>query len=150
MKNYNLEEDEVVLYKGIITKSEKNYDLILTNNNIVFASENAPEIYPTKDVKIYKGEPQVKTKGNRVEIYLKSGEQEFTFQSKLEPYKFLTIIKKLLTGKSAYERSLIGIRNVINITKENLGEEISAIANVVTLNKLKGTMKLPRLKNKKN
>ena len=100
MEKYQLKEDEVVLYKGAITTNEGFNELILTNLNIVFINENNTEAYPTADVKIYENKPQVKAKGNKVEIYLKKGEKEFNFKSILETQKFLNAIKKLLTGKT--------------------------------------------------
>lgn len=111
MKNYELKTDEVVLYKGDIMQRNTytTSQIILTNYNIIFDSDINQDVvvtesYPIEEVKMYNGEPQIKTKGNIVEIYFITTEKEFQFISKLELIKFINTAKKLLTGKSKFER----------------------------------------------
>ena len=103
MEHYNLDEDEVVLYKGDVVFKEKTQStqIILTNKNLVFIDvvkkifahdEIETQIYPVNEIKMYEGVPQVKAKSNDVEIYLKTKELEFGFQSKNEVYKFRSAI----------------------------------------------------------
>lgn len=99
MEHYNLDEDEVVLYKGDVVFKEKTQStqIVLTNKNLVFINvakklfahdEIETQIYPVNEIKMYEGVPQVKAQSNEVEIYLKTKELEFGFQSKNEVYKF--------------------------------------------------------------
>ena len=136
MDKYQLKEDEVVLYKGSITTNEGFNELILTNLNIVFINENNTDAYPTADVKIYENKPQVKAKGNKVEIYLKKGEKEFNFKSILETQKFLNAIKKLLTGKTSFERGLTSVKNRLDLVKDTTGIDVVGLTSNITANKL--------------
>ena len=136
MEKYQLKENEVVLYKGAITTNEGFNELILTNLNIVFINENNTDAYPTADVKIYENKPQVKAKGNKVEIYLKKGEKEFNFKSILETQKFLNAIRKLLTGKTGFERGLTSFKNRLDLVKDTTGIDVVGLTSNFTANKL--------------
>lgn len=143
MENYKLKENEVVLYKGEITLADKkgNTQLILTNLNIVFITKNKKlfteeevnvDFYPVEEIKIYEGIPQIKTKGNIVELYLLSTEKEFTFISKIELHKFMSEAKKLLTGKTTAERNAEKVKNTIKLVDDTLGiDTVSAVGNTV-------------------
>ena len=75
MNTYKLKETEVVLYKGEITlsNSQELDKLYLTNENLVLVNEQSDtvEVYPIDSIKMYKGIPQINSKGHNVEIYLK-------------------------------------------------------------------------------
>ena len=133
MKNYQLREDEVVLYKGNVTLVDKQIiaQLILTNLNIVFISNENEDVnvlsYPADNIKMYQGVPQIKVKGNNAEIYLLSTEIELKFDSKIELHKFDSAALKLLTGKTAAERCADKVKTAINkgyeFADETLGIE---------------------------
>lgn len=136
MNNYKLKENEVVLYKGDVTLSNKNSKrLILTNLNIVLIDQEdnvSIEIYPIEDIKLYQGQPQIKKKGNLVEIYLLSTEIDFVFNSKIELNKFISEAIKLLTGKTAVERGAEKVKNAIKLVDDTLGiNTVSAVGSVV-------------------
>ena len=116
MKHYNLDEDEVPLYKGKVSFKGKSVEteLVLTNKKIVFVSTIQNEFmldvvsvdeFSVGDVKQYQGNYQVLRKGNMVEIYFLHNEVEFTFEKSGECQKFMNEVLKLLTGKNKFERS---------------------------------------------
>lgn len=135
MEHYNLDEDEVVLYKGDVVFKEKTQStqIILTNKNLVFIDvvkkifahdEIETQIYPVNEIKMYEGVPQVKAKSNDVEIYLKTKELEFGFQSKNEVYKFRSAIIKLLTGKTGFERGADKFKDKIDVVNDTFGVDV--------------------------
>ena len=95
MKYYNLDEDEVPLYKGkvILKNANGETNLILTNKKFVFINitknEQGIEVisnveYPVHEVKEYKGKYQVLKKGNVVETLLWRGSEFTRFNEKGE------------------------------------------------------------------
>ncbi len=132
MEHYNLREDEVVLYKGNVTMLDKQQptQLLLTNLNFVFITKNADEesvetvIFPIEEVKIYEGIPQIKSKDSFVEIYFKTTEKEFAFESKSELHKFVSAATNLLTGKSGAERNAEKVKGAIGLVNDTLGVDI--------------------------
>lgn len=136
MNNYKLKENEVVLYKGDITflESLEKAKLILTNINIVFVSkeDNEVELYPIEEIKIYEGVPQIKTKGNKVELYLISTEKEIKFTSLIELNKFIKATIQLLTGKNTAERCAEKVKQSIKLVNDTLGIDIvGATGNII-------------------
>ncbi|MBR4407733.1 MAG: hypothetical protein IKT27_05415 [Clostridia bacterium] len=133
MENYKLKENEVVLYKGDIKLAKNNEEarLILTNLNLVFvpnSNEGATEVYPVEEIKVYENQPQVKTRGNIVEIYLTSTEKEFSFVHKLDSLKFMNAIKKLLTGKTASQRYADKVKSGLQIVEDAL--DVGIVKNI--------------------
>ncbi len=135
MEYYNLAEDEVVLYKGDVRFCGKpnSSQLVLTNKNLVFItktkklfgeSEAETTVYSLEDVKIYEGVPQVKTKSFDVEIYLKTTELEFAFDSKSELMKFQSAITKRLTGKTGFERGAEKVKDKIDVVNDTFGVDV--------------------------
>ena len=132
MQNYQLNSDEVVLYKGdgTLEDREGKTQIILTNQNIVFITTHInlykkEEVYVEKfsidDIKIYEEMPQVKAKGANVEIYLSTCEKVFKFQSKGEAGKFVDAVIKYFTGKTKTERNAEKVKGTINIIDNTFG-----------------------------
>lgn len=122
MLSYKLKEDEVVLYKGDVNLLDEGRTgkLILTNYNIVFVKnvdnnleENNIDIYLVEDIKLYEGVPQIKSKGNKIEIYFRTTEREFSFVNKSDLHKFVNSAVKLRTGKTIIERSAEKVKGTI-------------------------------------
>lgn len=150
VENYNLGADEVVLYKGEIKLKSKfdllnnsSTELILTNLNIVFITtskqllskeETNVEVHAIEEIKVYQGQPQIKTKGTEVEIYFLEKEIEFSFSSKGELNKFSSAAMKLITGKSTAERVAEKTKGAIALVDDTLG-----IDSVHTVGKVAGT-----------
>lgn len=86
---------------------EQEFGFYRHSEKIFAHDEIETQIYPVNEIKMYEGVPQVKAKSNDVEIYLKTKELEFGFQSKNEVYKFRSAIIKLLTGKPALKEERI-------------------------------------------
>ena len=152
MKNYQLQGDEVVLYKGDITLQgqEQISQLILTNLNVVFISnpnEEDPdiEIFSVDDIKIYKDIPQIKAQKNLVEIYFVPTERVFAFKSKKELTSFMQEATNLLTGKSKFERCVANVKRKVDLVDNTFDIDTvdlvkSAVKNGATsaINKIAG------------
>lgn len=130
MENYNLQPDEVILYKGHGYVSNNNAEIMLTNYNIMIdikkmklftKQEIVNERYSIEDIKIYNEDPQLKQKNSTVEIHLKNGEKSIGFPTKGEANKFINEIRCLITGKTATERGAEKIKSAINLVDNTLG-----------------------------
>ncbi|MBQ4541367.1 MAG: hypothetical protein IJA23_00795 [Clostridia bacterium] len=146
MEFYDLDEDEVVLYKGCVAlKDQKGItELILTNKNFVFITkikklfakdEVVVDEFPTNEVKIYNGEYQVLKKGNIVEIYFLHDEIEFAFEIGNECRKFMNSVLKLLTSKNKFERVVDKTKEAIHCVDNSLGVDSVGIVKSVATNK---------------
>ena len=132
MENYQLNSDEVVLYKGdgALEDREGKTQIILTNQNLLFITTHInlykkEEVYVEKfsidEIKIYEDMPQVKAKGANVEIYLSTCEKVFKFQSKGEAGKFVDAVMKHFTGKTKAERNAEKVKGTINFIDNTFG-----------------------------
>lgn len=115
MKDYQLKEDEVVLFKGDVQLQgfKGKTELIFTNHNFVFITKTPKllgedeinvEIFPVTDVKIYEKKPQIKSRGLNVEIYFLRDEKTCTFSSEEDVNEFMNESQKLLTHKTIAEK----------------------------------------------
>lgn len=148
MENYELKENEVVLYKGEVSLINPKHSarLLLTNLNVVFIIRTSffkeditTEIFSVSDVKTYEGEPQVKVSSDTVEIYFKNTEKEFKFHSKSDQRKFISEITKLLTGKSGTERTVEKIKKNIDVINDTLGCDIIKSTENIAKNGIMGS-----------
>lgn len=136
MEHYDLEESEVVLYKGNVSLKKKKgiTELVLTNINFVlitrrkrlFSKEQVDvETFPIDEIKYYKGNPQVIKKGHLIELYFLNDETEFTFESRNEARKFVSATLNLLTNKTTFERtlekSIDKVKGTISLVDDKLG-----------------------------
>lgn len=132
MEHYDLEENEVVLYKGQVTKPKQkgSIQLILTNINFVLINKQKKlfskeqinvDTYPISEIKYYNGLPQVLKKGNLIELYFLNEETEFTFESRNEARKFVNATLNLLTNKTTFERTAEKVKNTISVVDNTLG-----------------------------
>ena len=146
MKNYELCENEVILFKGLVEvlsnwKEEKdiykyNTELILTNINIVliteikklFSSVIDKKIYKIDDVKIYDEAVQIIKRKERVDIYLLGGEVFLEFEKEKSAKEFCDKSIKLRDGNSKFVRSVKRTQKVIKETNEALDIDIVKIA----------------------
>ena len=137
MDSYKLKETEVVLYKGeiILSDYQANAKLYLTNENLVLVNEQSDtvEVYPIDSIKMYKGIPQINSKGHNVEIYLKDKEIEFSFVKKGDLSKFKTVAFELLTGKTKAERRAEKVKGSIELINNTLNVDIvKSTGNLIT------------------
>ncbi len=145
MKNYVLNEDEVILFRGMVSqfydwKEEKNantYDteLLLTNFNLVLlGNEEAslpdatPQLFAVKGIKAYDKKIQILRRKSIVEIYHKSGEIYLSFESKKEARKFCDTALKLNSGYTKFVRSIKTAEKIIEENTEPLGIDAKQLA----------------------
>ena len=135
MKDYQLKEDEVVLFKGDIELQgvKGKTELIFTNHNFVFINKQKKllgeedvevEIYPVTDVKIYEKKPQIKVKELNVEIYFLRDEKTCIFSSEEDVNEFMNEAQKLLTHKTIAEKGAQKVKDGINLVNETLNVDI--------------------------
>lgn len=149
MENYDLDESEVVLYKGevVLPKEKGDTQLLLTNINFVLITKRKKlfqkeevfvEIYPITEIKYYDGSPQIIRKGNLIEMYFLNDETEFTFESKGEARKFVTASLNLLAKKNTFtrvfENSVDAVKDTIKVVDDKLGINSVEIAKNVVKN----------------
>lgn len=103
---------------------EQEFGFYRRSEKIFAHDEIETQIYPVNEIKMYEGVPQVKAKSNDVEIYLKTKELEFGFQSKNEVYKFRSAIIKLLTGKTGFERGADKVKDKIDVVNDTFGVDV--------------------------
>ena len=143
MENYDLEEDEVVLYKGFVKLSGEKAvtELILTNINFVFITklkklfakeEVQVDTYPVNEIKFYKGEPWIKRSGQHAELYFRNDEVEFDFVSKGECRKFVSVALNLITNKNTFERGVEKVKETIAMVDNSVGvDNVVKVAGLV-------------------
>ncbi|MBP3389888.1 MAG: hypothetical protein J6K71_01755 [Clostridia bacterium] len=135
MKDYQLKEDEVVLFKGDIELQgvKGKTELIFTNHNFVFITkhkkvfakeETYVQIYPVSDVKIYEKKPQIRVKDLNVEIYFLSTEKVCTFASVEDKQEFVGAVNKHLTKKSIAEKGAKKVKDGISLFNDTFGVDI--------------------------
>lgn len=149
MENYDLEENEVVLYKGnVLLSNQKGLtQLILTNINFVLITKQKKlfgkdqvnvETYAVNEIKYYNNNPQVIKKGNLIELYFLSEEVEFTFDSRNEARRFVNATLTLLTNKSTFERNAEKVKDTISVIDNTLGIDSMGITGNVIKNGVVG------------
>lgn len=136
MENYDLEESEVVLYKGKVSLTNQKgiTELILTNINFVLITKHKKlfskeqvnvETFPIEEIKFYNGVPQIIKKGHLIELYFLNEETEFTFESRNEARKFVSAALNLLTHKTTFERvfekGVDKVKGTIEMVDKKLG-----------------------------
>ena len=151
MTNYNLQQNETILYQGNVSLEKRagTVEMMLTNINLVFVittrkflskSQVDVETYPIDEIKIYNNVPQIKQKNSRVEIYLTCGEIVANFESMFEASKFANAALRLITGKTMAERSADKFKGAVNLVDDTLGiNTVETVKNVLE-NGITGTL----------
>lgn len=144
MRNYSLQSNETILYKGevFLPNRKGSAEITLTNLNIVLSTtirkklfskaEIEVEFYPVINIKLYNEEPQIKQKGNDIEMFFTDRELLMRFNSKIEMTKFKMAAIKLVRGKSLHVRGADKVKETLNLVNETLG--------VDTLQTVKGVL----------
>lgn len=152
MKHYQLQADEVILYRGQVNllpdgkpakpapfrKAET--DIILTNLYLVvdntvkglFGKSVDTLIYDVNTVKKYNDIPQVIQKGVYVDVYLIGTELFFRFPNKKEATLFTNEALKLLTGFSKLVRGVKKAQKAVKETEEALNIDITGAVKTAT------------------
>ena len=141
MKNYVLNEDEVILLRGMVAqfydwKEEKdantyNTELLLTNLNIVLDKDDditSRQVFNVTDIKIYDEKPQIIRRKSVIEIYHKSAEIYFKFEQEKSAKEFCDKALKLFSGNTKFVRSVKSAEKIIKDNTEPLGIDAKKLA----------------------
>lgn len=131
MKNFELSADEVILYEGNVTSdfAGGKLKLTLTSEKMVFEKERGffrkeldfVEVFLLDTIKFYKGEPQIRQKGNRVMIQTAEETCRISFPGMFEAMKFTGRLMDTVTGTTLAERSTDKVISVIGTVSDALG-----------------------------
>ena len=153
MEHYELKADEVILYRGSVTVSDKKTsakaqvpaELLLTNHNVVlivtekhFLAKTtfSTQTYPVETIKFYDGSAQIIHKKTAVDIYFVGVELFLLFPNKKESRAFADKALRLVSGENKVVRGVKKVQKAINETNEAL--DINIQGAVVTTAKFAG------------
>ncbi len=145
MEHYELKADEVLLYHGPVTVSDKKKggkaqipaEVYLTNVNVVLTvtekhflakSTFTTQTYPVSTIKTYEETAQVIHKKAEVELYFVGAELFLTFPSKKEARIFTDKALRLITGNNKLVRGVKKAKKAITETEEGLDIDLTAAA----------------------
>lgn len=150
MSNYELKENEVVLYEGSITSNiaKGNLQLTLTSQKTIFEKDKGLfkkereliDIIPHEDIKFYNDTVQVKQKGSDVEIQAVSKNITVAFSGILEARKFTSNFVDAVTGTTLAKRGSDKIKSAFNMIDDTLGLDTRGTIKGVLENGVKGTL----------
>ena len=150
MENYELIDDEVALYEGVVTS--KNYkgtlQLTLTSQKIIFEREHGLfkkereliDILPLDSVKVYNNAAQVKQKGNTVELQTVGKNVPIVFSGMLDARRFTAKTIEAVTGTSAARRASNKIKDAINLVDDTLELDTKGTIKGILENGVMGTV----------
>ena len=131
MENYELESDEVILFKDVVThnKIKGRLQLTLTSRKIILEKEKGivkkekilMDIINLEDIKIYNEKVQVKQKGPEVTIQTIKDNIIITFDGMFKANKFIGKIVDTVTGTTFTKRSTEKIKGAFNTVDDVLG-----------------------------
>ena len=152
MKNYELANDEVILYHGPVTllpdgKPEgkkffrrEECELVLTNHNVVFLTKIKQlfkkdcvqkEIFGIDAIKYYNESPYIVREKNMVEIYFLGVERFIMLADKKEAKEFTNKTLKAASGYSKLVRIVKNIQREIHETDKALNIDTVGIAKMI-------------------
>lgn len=153
MKHYELQNDEVILYRGKVRLlpdgkpetpnrflKEEIY-LVLTNLHIILDKTTQKLLgkkvdtllYDTNTIKKYEDVPQIIQKGAFVDVYLLKTELFFQFCNKRQATQFNNAALRLLTGHSKLVRGVKKGQKAIKETEDALQIDISGTAKTAAI-----------------
>lgn len=148
--NYEIQEDEVVLYEGMVTSN--NYKgsifLTLTSQKLVIEKETGIfkkvrellEQINLTDIKIYNGKAQVKQKGSNVDIQAVTKNITFVFSGLLEARKFTGKIIDAVTGTTLAQRASNKTKSAFELVDDTLGFDTRGAAKRLLEQGVKGAI----------
>lgn len=159
MNNYELEQDEVILYEGVVRYSEfkSSLRLTLTTKKILLECEKGifkkeRELVETlylKNIKTYNNKVQVTQKGSEVTIQTIDKNVKIFFDSIFNSTKFVTKIIDTITGTTVAKRGTEKIKSAIDTVDEILGIDSKSALKGIVENGVTGVF-LNGIKSKKN
>lgn len=164
MDDYNLEEDEVVLYKGFVFRDdiEGSSNLILTSKKIIFEQAKTIKIglFKTKtekvivdtvmleNIKIYNSKVQIQQKNSKVYVQTTKNNFNINFNSIVEAMKFVTKVTDAITETTISERGTEKVKGAFNKVDDVLGFNTRETLKGVIENGITGTLLKGIRKNK--
>lgn len=150
MESYELSADEVILYEGCVTsKSYKGVlQLTLTSQKIIIEREKGffkreretVDIIPLEAVKMYNGSPQLKQKGDTVEIQTTEKNVTIVFSGTLETIKFADKAVNAVTGTTLVRRGSDKINDAFTIVDDTPGLDTRGTTKSILEKGVKGTV----------
>lgn len=158
MKNYEIDNDEVILYEGKVGYN-KNYidvEFKLTSKKMIFEKQKGfikktkelIDVVLLDEIKIYNDSVQVKQKMNELQIQTINKNFSIYASGMLETKKIATKIIDIITGTTISKRGSQKISGAIDLVDETLGLNTRDTVKGVLENGIKGTL-INGIKNKK-
>lgn len=157
--NYEILEDEVILYEGKVgyNKNSLNTLFILTSKKMIFEKEigllkktkELLDIIYLNDIKQFNGEIQSKQKLNEIQIQTISKNFSIYLSGMIEAKKVNSKIISASSGTTIAERGSEKIKGALGLVDETLGIDVRGITKGVVENGIKGTLINGIKKNKK-
>ena len=151
MENYELESDEVILFKDVVThnKIKGRLQLTLTSRKIILEKEKGivkkekilMDIINLEDIKIYNEKVQVKQKGPEVTIQTIKDNIIITFDGMFKANKFIGKIVDTVTGTTFTKRSTEKIKGDDVLGIDTRGTIKGVVENGIASTLLKGLKK---------
>lgn len=126
MSNYQLKNDEVILYEGQVSfeKLKSNINFTLTNQNMIFEKEKGIfkkklkviDMIPIENIKMYKEKVQIKQKNSTIKMQTTDKNVAFTCSNALEGKKIIEEIINIKTDSNTLDRAVKKANNL----KKNL------------------------------
>ena len=160
MKNYELLDDEVVLFEGTVTSSNYKGFLILTltSQKIILEQEKGLfkktteliDMIELSAIKLYNDVAQIKQHGSDVEIQATSSNIKLSFSGLLEARKFTGKAIDAVTGTTLAKRVSDKTKNAFEIVDDTLGLDTRSTIKGVLDKGVKGVLWSGIGKNKNN
>lgn len=162
MNNYEIDNDEVILYEnyGVVDNLQDHSKLILTSKKLIientktvkaglFKSKSEStlvDIVMLENIKRYNDKAQVQQKNSGVYIQTIGKNLNIEFEGIVEARKFITKITDAITGTTIFERGTEKIKETFNTVDDVLGFNTrdtikGVIANGVVGSIFRGTKK---------
>lgn len=158
MNNYEIDNDEVILYEGKVGYNKNHIDVEfkLTSKKMIFEkqkglikkSKELIDIVPLDKIKIYNDSIQIKQKMNELQVQTLDKNFSIYANGMLEAKKINTKIIDTLTGTTISKRGSQKISESIDLVDETLGLNTRDTIKGVLENGVKGAL-INGIKNKK-
>jgi len=158
MSNYEIDNDEVILYEGKVGYN-KNYidvEFKLTSKKMIFEKQKGLikktseliDIVSLDRIKVYNDSVQIKQKMNELQIQTLDKNFSIYANGMLEATKIITKIINAITETTVSKRGSQKISGAIDLVDETLGLNTRGIVKGVLENGIKGAL-INGIKNKK-
>ena len=150
MKNFELLDDEVVLYEGKVTEKEEKDGLLLTltsrkivleiEKGLIKKTRELAKIIELSAVKWYQNSPQIKQHGSSVEVQATTDHVVLTFSGLLDARKFTKNAIDATTGTTVAKRVSEKTKGALELVDDTLGLDVRGAIKGVLHKGVKGTL----------